>query len=366
MGLLCRLPNPLLSISCRVLGGVCLALCLSGVGFGQVGHIEKTARALAIPGEVVETGDYLVLPDGAPGNVITATQVTFTGIEDWASWSPGTSIEVDDKNRKPIGVSEIKGASGSYLVLTDRPAWGVLDMTRIVVVEGVPKLERQKYRFQINKDKPPPEPDDPDDPDPPGPDDGDLDEAPIDGDGLRVLFIYESSERMAETIEASFFSQEVERYLNANCEKVDGKADFRRLDPDAKFTDPNHRFAKALRRPRNSLPWLIISNGETGYEGEFPDTVQKTLDLIQRFTPTKAVSRASVSMISIEGCEPCRRFQVQESKDLNAEFEVIKRPVTGLRVSTYPTFIIRCNGQVKMISGFAKAKTINKIIEGMQ
>lgn len=117
---------------------------------------------------------------------------------------------------------------------------------------------------------------------PPGPTPG---PAPIDGPGLRVLMIREASATLPQPIADVMMAPEVRAFLSANCVKVDGQPDWRMIDPDDTFTDPNHRFAKALKRPRASLPWLIVSNGSGGYEGPFPATVQAMLDLLRSFLP---------------------------------------------------------------------------------
>lgn len=111
--------------------------------------------------------------------------------------------------------------------------------------------------------------------------------APIEGVGFRVLFVSESGTRMPRSVEESFYSPEISQWLNSVCHKVDGQPEFRRLDPDAQFTDVNHRFAKALNRPRTADPWLIISNGVSGYEGPFPATKAETFALLQKYLPNQ-------------------------------------------------------------------------------
>jgi hypothetical protein len=38
-----------------------------------------------------------------------------------------------------------------------------------------------------------------------------------------------------------------------------------------------------MKRPRRSLPWLIISDGIEGWEGPLPETVAKFTELIGTF-----------------------------------------------------------------------------------
>lgn len=199
---------------------------------------------------------------------------------------------------------------------------------------------------------PEPEPLPPPDPEPtPDPHPG---VAPIDGPGFRVLFVSETGEPMPADIEDAFFSKEITDYLNANCVKVDGQPDFRRVDPDTKFTDPNHRFAKALARPRASLPWLIISNGTTGYEGPFPGGKDATLALLKKLNvKPQAQEPASVvvTMHTLPGCAPCAVFlrdELPQLGDLNI------RIVEGGAVS-YPTFVIEADRKTITLGGHVSA-----------
>ncbi len=39
----------------------------------------------------------------------------------------------------------------------------------------------------------------------------------------------------------------------------------------------------ALKRKRGALPWLVISNGKSGFEGPLPATVDETLTLLKKY-----------------------------------------------------------------------------------
>jgi hypothetical protein len=159
---------------------------------------------------------------------------------------------------------------------------------------------------------------------------------------------------MPTDIEDAFFSPEITAYLNANCVKVDGQPDFRRVDPDTRFTDPNHRFAKALARPRASLPWLIISNGTTGYEGPFPGGKDATLELLKKLNvKPQAQEPASVvvTMHTLPGCAPCAVFLRDELPQLG-DIEI--KIVEGGAVS-YPTFIIATDKKTITLGGRVSA-----------
>lgn len=178
--------------------------------------------------------------------------------------------------------------------------------------------------------------------------------APIDGPGFRVLFVSETGERMPADVEDAFFSPEITDYLNANCVKVDGQPDFRRVDPDTRFTDPGHRFAKALARPRASLPWLIISNGKSGYEGPFPGGKDETLALLKKLNvqsetlpEPQPTPIPVVTMHTLHGCAPCAIFIRDELPmlgDLN-----IKVVEGGAKM--YPSFTIKLDKKTVTLSG---------------
>jgi hypothetical protein len=189
--------------------------------------------------------------------------------------------------------------------------------------------------------------------------------APIEGDGLRVLFVAETGERMPQSIEASFYSTEVAAYLNANCAKVGGQPDFRRVDPDTQFTDPGHRFAKALARPRASLPWLIISNGTSGYEGPFPATPAETLALIKSLTPKQSAVRTYVTLYSSETCPLCDKWKLTEKSRLrNVEIREVQD--TGNVFQRWPSFVLQRGSKKITLSGYQTAEAIVEALGGLE
>lgn len=111
---------------------------------------------------------------------------------------------------------------------------------------------------------------------PPKPDDAIP--APIDGPGNAVLIVYESEETraMPSSQGAIFTSVPFRDFLNRH------NVEFRIWDQHLDTQHDIPRFAKALRNPRDSLPWIYISNGETGHSGPLPDTVDETQELISK------------------------------------------------------------------------------------
>lgn len=190
--------------------------------------------------------------------------------------------------------------------------------------------------------------------------------APIEGPGLRVLFVSESGEQMPRDVEASFYSPEIAAFLNANCIKVDGNPDFRRVDPDTQFTDPNHRFAKALARPRASLPWLIISNGASGYEGPFPKTVAETLTLIRSFVVVAATLKPSLTLYVSPGvCPACNTWKALE-RDRILGVNYSESIDTSGQFSRWPAFVLEKGGKRVVLTGYQSAETIVATLDGIK
>jgi hypothetical protein len=110
---------------------------------------------------------------------------------------------------------------------------------------------------------------------------------PIPGDGLRVLIVYESKTlpSLPKGQISALYSATVREYMNTHCAKgPDGKtAEWRCWDADVDASGEPAIWQDAMKRPRTSLPWVIISTGRTGYEGPLPATADDLLALLKRF-----------------------------------------------------------------------------------
>ncbi len=119
-------------------------------------------------------------------------------------------------------------------------------------------------------------------PTPPGP----TPPAPIPGDGLRVLFVTETADvsKLPRSQINVLTATSIREYLNAKCAKDEtGKPAYRIWDKDVPLSAAPPSWQAAMKRPRTSYPWLIISNPAKGsYEGPLPATVNETLDLIKK------------------------------------------------------------------------------------
>lgn len=119
--------------------------------------------------------------------------------------------------------------------------------------------------------QPPPTPVDPVDP------------APIPTDGkLRVLILEETNDR--GTLPAAqariFTSTKVLGWLRTNAPDR-----WRVWDKDVDPSSVPAEFADALKVQRGGLPWIVISNGTTGFSGPLPATEADTITLLEKYKP---------------------------------------------------------------------------------
>ena len=110
--------------------------------------------------------------------------------------------------------------------------------------------------------------------------------APIPVDGFRVLIVFQDSELARLPPEQSQIrtAKAIRDYFQAKCVKeADGGPGARIWDVDTVTDGDLPLWQAAFKRPRQSLPWIIISTGKTGFEGPLPKTVAETLDLLKRY-----------------------------------------------------------------------------------
>lgn len=112
-------------------------------------------------------------------------------------------------------------------------------------------------------------------------------EVPIDRMGLHVVIVVESA-ALAEMPEAQrqiLFGMRTRLWLNDNCAKgEDGQPTWRVLDPDTEFPEGcDAVWCKALARDRTELPWVVVSNGKSGFEGPLPTNINDFLKLVEQY-----------------------------------------------------------------------------------
>lgn len=108
--------------------------------------------------------------------------------------------------------------------------------------------------------------------------------APIAGDGLRVLVVYDDAAQLPPGQLSQLTDAAIRAYLQQHCAKAaDGSPEFRFFTAKTDAAKQARNWRDAFARPRSSLPWLVVSNGKTGYEGPLPADRDATLTLLKKF-----------------------------------------------------------------------------------
>jgi hypothetical protein len=111
--------------------------------------------------------------------------------------------------------------------------------------------------------------------------------APIPAPGLHVLMVYESGElsKLPPAQLSVLYAKSIRDYLQAKCPVgPDGKTkEWRIWDQNTDASGDAPVWRDAMNRPRASVPWIIISNGTTGYEGPLPRSIDETLVLLRKY-----------------------------------------------------------------------------------
>lgn len=183
----------------------------------------------------------------------------------WVNPSTGLDLIPSESGRWVIVSAMKPGAYPvfAYTALGGKPTEAV----RCLVIVGVP-----------------PEPG----PTPPEPGPGPKpDPAPIPDAGFRVLMIYETAEvqSLPPAQSSVLFSKQVRDYLDKKCATGrDGKTkEWRIWDKDIDTAGESKAWQAAMSRKRDAVPWIVISNGSTGYEGPLPANVADALSLLKKY-----------------------------------------------------------------------------------
>ena len=163
--------------------------------------------------------------------------------------------------------------------------WAIIEAkaqgSEIVVVnrngankEQDPPEEVDRILVVVGQPVPPPEPT----PTPPQP-------TPIPGDGFRVLIVRETKDlsNLPASQVAIFSAREVREYLNAKCVLEGNQRAFRIWDQDTDVSREAQHWQDAMKRKRDSLPWLLVTNGKEGYEGPLPKDVPEMMALLKKY-----------------------------------------------------------------------------------
>ncbi len=129
---------------------------------------------------------------------------------------------------------------------------------------------------------PPPVPPVPPPPPPPPPN-----PPPIPSAGFRVLMVYDVTalSKMPKDQLDILYSTQMRDWLSSKCVKgADGKTpEWRLWDKDEDASHEAQLWQDAMKRDRKALPWLVVSNGKTGWEGPLPASVNETIALLAKY-----------------------------------------------------------------------------------
>jgi len=153
----------------------------------------------------------------------------------------------------------------------------------VLIVPLQAQTEADVIRRMLDVDdgtKPIPPPDPPKPPDPPTPN-----PAPIPVDGFRVLILYESADqtKMPAAQQSILFSKTVRDYLNSHCAAGPKVKDWRIWDKDVDPSGEAKLWQDVMKRPRVGVPWIVVSNGKSGFEGPLPANVGDTMALLKKY-----------------------------------------------------------------------------------
>ncbi len=109
--------------------------------------------------------------------------------------------------------------------------------------------------------------------------------APIPSAGFRVLIVTETADlaKLPHEQVSVLTAKSIKDYLDLRCAEVNGQKEWRMWDKDVSTANVSKVWQDAFARPREALPWIVISNGVKGFEGPLPKTVADTLDLLKKF-----------------------------------------------------------------------------------
>jgi hypothetical protein len=103
--------------------------------------------------------------------------------------------------------------------------------------------------------------------------------------GLHVLIVFETDDatKLPAGQRNVLYSAPMRTFLDSQCPVgPDGVThEWRIYDKDV--VGAEEPWKSALARPRSSLPWVVISNGTSGYEGPLPSSTEEMKTLVSKY-----------------------------------------------------------------------------------
>lgn len=108
-----------------------------------------------------------------------------------------------------------------------------------------------------------------------------VEEAPFPSDGLTVVIIEETETRMRGELSPGHFAALTSQDVRDAAKELN--AHFRVFDQHTPTAGMTETEAAAFALKADSLPWVHISNGKTGFTGPLPDGVEATVALMGKY-----------------------------------------------------------------------------------
>ncbi len=252
-------------VSAKIVQAFLLLILTSGFCFGQPVPLDVK------PVKIVEVDRTVIIK--VPVNFAESLPVTIT-IPDGDQyllhqWTVPQGVVFKDK--------------GHQLEITTAPKGELTISVKMVKIDWEAKKTSTKFGeviIYIGEIKPPTPV-----PPTPGPTPSD---PPIIADGNRVLIIYETSESLPPKQNIALTSDFLRSYMDEKC----GSDGWRIYDQDTLAGDAPKPWAEALKRAKATkgfkTPWIMISNGKSGFEGPLPaDTHAITVLMGMHLTGSK-------------------------------------------------------------------------------
>ena len=258
---------------------LCVALLV--LSFCSLAVAQKSTISLRVE------GDTQIIVKSVPFKVIDASNASAKAK---AAKDAGSNVSVLYDWRYPDSLSVTEGQG--FITVTKAAKGTYTIKVKVILVDFDAKTitqETGETKVVVGSD-PGPGPN----PDPPTPDpdpDPKPDPAPIPDAGFRVLIIEDAKNRIKLPKEQSaiLFDKRVRDYFQTKCvTEPDNKTKAWRIwDKDTDASADLKLWQDAMKRRRDSLPWIIISDGKKGYEGPLPKDVDSTITLLKKYAEGK-------------------------------------------------------------------------------
>jgi hypothetical protein len=190
-------------------------------------------------------------------------------------------IEGPDGAAEPLRLLDASGAPVLVFMSPANGRYRVL-LTGQVATDGLDPFGEATHVVTVGNVPPVPPGPQPPGPTPPGPvpPEPQPDAAPFPADGLHVLIVYETAKVGDLTAEqrAIILGTDVRGALDAAAPKR-----YRIYDQDADLQFVPQVWKDAMAVPRQSLPWLAISNGKTGFSGPLTMTAAEFRKMLEEY-----------------------------------------------------------------------------------